>query len=99
MPVDGGRGVIGVNSGELILNMSSQDNLAGMFKSAESLVGTIRDESMALGLSQVGILADALDNEGSAVSSTPYVTGEQIFLGLNNFTKANGYGEIVTSRR
>ena len=99
MPVDGGRGVIGVNSGELILNMSSQDNLAGMFKSAESLVGTIRDESMALGLSQVGILTDALDNEGSAVSSTPYVTGEQIFLGLNNFTKANGYGEIVTSRR
>lgn len=98
MPVDGGRGVIGVNSGELILNMSSQDNLAGMFKSAENLVGTIRDKSMALGLSQVGVLADALDNEGGgAISSTPYVTGEQIYLGLNNYLKGAGLGQIVTS--
>lgn len=99
MPVDGGRGMIGVNSGELILNMSSQDNLAGMIKSAESLVGTIRDESMALSLSQVGNLADALDNEGGgAISSTPYVMGEMIVLGANNHFRANGQGEIVTTQ-
>ena len=99
MPVDGGRGVIGVNSGELILNMSSQDNLAAMIKGAESLVGTIRDESMALSLSQASNLADALDNEGGgAVSSTPYVMGEMIVLGANNHFKANGQGEIVTTQ-
>lgn len=98
MPVDGGRGMIGVNSGELILNMSSQDNLAAMIKSAESLVGTIRDESMTLSISQANSLADALDNEGGAISSTPYVTGEQIYLGLNNYLKGAGLGSLVTSQ-
>ena len=32
MPVDGGRGMIGVNSGELILNRSQQDNIASQLE-------------------------------------------------------------------
>ena len=32
-------------------------------------------------------------------SSTPYVDGEKIYLGMNNFLRRSGRGEIVTSRR
>ena len=42
----------------------------------------------------------AQELEGGRVegmSGTPYVTGEQIFLGLNNYLKGAGYGQIVTS--
>lgn len=38
LPVDGGRGLIGVNSGELILNMSSQNNLAKSLINAQYLL-------------------------------------------------------------
>ena len=40
----------------------------------------------------------AVDNDTGVGSSQPYVTGEMIYLGLNNYLKANGYGEIVTSK-
>jgi hypothetical protein len=33
------------------------------------------------------------------VSATSYVRGEDVFLGVNNFLKRSGRGEIVTSRR
>ena len=73
MPVDGGQGWIGVNSGELILNRSQQGNLAGQLEQA-------RQESVGGG-------------------GTPYVQGELIYLGVNNFLKRSGRGEIVTSKR
>ena len=72
MPVDGGQGWIGVNSGELILNRSQQGILAGQLEQA-------RQESYGGG--------------------TPYVQGELIYLGVNNFLKRSGRGEIVTSKR
>ena len=31
-------------------------------------------------------------------SSHPYVSGEQIYLGLNNFLRRSGRGELITSR-
>jgi hypothetical protein len=43
----------------------------------------------------------AQELEGGRVegmSGTPYVTGEQIFLGLNNYLKGAGYGQLVTSK-
>ena len=62
-------------------------------------VGNVRLNAgeLVLNRAQQGVLADALDNEGSAVSSTPYVTGEQIYLGLNNYLKGAGLGSLVTS--
>ena len=63
-------------------------------------VGNVRLNAgeLVLNRAQQGVLADALDNEGGgAISSTPYVTGEQIYLGLNNYLKGAGLGQIVTS--
>ena len=70
MPVEGG-GLIGVNSGELILNKAQQN-------------------AVARGLQE---------ERGGGYSSTPYVDGEKIYLGMNNFLRRSGRGEIVTSRR
>lgn len=38
-------------------------------------------------------------NFGGGASAQPHVTGEMIYLGMNNFLKRTGKGEIVTSRR
>jgi len=48
---------------------------------------------------QQGNLAEQLeDNERQGgFGGTPYVTGEQIFLGLNNYLKGAGLGSLVTS--
>jgi len=36
---------------------------------------------------------------GGGGASTPYVTGEKIVLGINNYGKKQGWGELVFSRR
>ena len=54
LPVDGGRGMIGVNSGELILNRSQQNNLASQLEggaaAAERTQPFINGEQIYLGL-------------------------------------------------
>ena len=55
---------------------------------------------VVLNRAQVGNLASQLgrrDDYGDG-SSTPYVTGEQIYLGLNNYLKRSGRGELLTAR-
>ena len=37
--------------------------------------------------------------QGGGYQGTPYVEGEKIFLGVNNFLRKSGKGEIVTSRK
>jgi hypothetical protein len=71
-------------------NSFSGDNIpADTFVNAGELV---------LNRAQQGALAQQLEGgRGSDISSTPYVTGEQIFLGLNNYLKGAGYGQLVTS--
>lgn len=52
-----------------------------------------------LNKAQQGNLASQLTSaERGTQSGTPYVDGEKIFLGINNFLKRSGRGEIVTSR-
>lgn len=47
-----------------------------------------------------GNLAATLQGAGGGgYQGTPYVEGEKIFLGMNNFLRRSGRGEIVTSRR
>jgi hypothetical protein len=45
-------------------------------------------------------LASQLEGEGNqgTTPSRPYVSGEQIYLGLNNYLRRSGRGEIITSR-
>ena len=48
---------------------------------------------------QQGNLAEQLEDRESigGIGGTPYVTGEQIYLGLNNYLKGAGLGSLVTS--
>ena len=64
-------------------------------------IGNVRLDAgeLVLNRAQQSALADSLgsnDSQGSA-SRQPYVSGEQIFLGLNNYLMRSGRGEIVTS--
>lgn len=55
---------------------------------------------LVLNRAQQSTLASVLqggNGQGNS-SSHPYVSGEQIFLGLNNFLRRSGRGELITSR-
>ena len=56
---------------------------------------------LVLSRSQQSTLAAQLQHteQGGGYGGTPYVDGEKIFLGMNNFLRRSGKGEIVTSRR
>jgi hypothetical protein len=100
MPVDGGRGMIGVNSGELILNKSSQNSLAASLLQAESLVDTISDYRVSLGNAQQMSMASELEGGAAAAENTqPFISGEYIYLGLQAYLRRSGLGEIVTAER
>lgn len=55
---------------------------------------------LILNKAQQGALASQMqesrESEGARV---PYVSGEEIYLGLSNYLRRRGYGEIVTTRR
>jgi hypothetical protein len=53
---------------------------------------------VVLNRAQTGVLASALSEQSAPATSTPYVEGEKIYLGLENYLKRIGRGEIVTSR-
>ena len=100
LPIDGGLGMIGVNSGELILNKSSQNSLAASLLNAEALIGSIKDYSVSLGNAQQGMIADALEGGGSQIIDIDWVMrGEDMRAVINNNGRRTGRGEIVQSRR
>lgn len=69
LPVAGG-GMIGVNSGEVVLNRA-----------------------------QAGVIEQELNGGGNGGPTLqPYVDGEKIWLGLNNYLRRSGRGEIVTGK-
>ena len=70
MPIAGG-GVIGVNSGELILNRAQQDTIASALEQSDE----------------------------NAIGGTPYVLGETIYIGLTNYLRRTGRGELITANR
>lgn len=88
------------NAGELVLNKSSQGNLANDLKGAEALVQTIDryQESIMRG-SQMGNAASYMPGNNVAAGGSPYITGEIIYMGLSAYLESSGRGEIVTSRK
>lgn len=73
-------------------NAYSGDNVGPVMLDAGELI---------LNRSQQGTLAEALtngNNQGGAVGGTPYVTGEKIVLGINNYARRAGLGELVFSK-
>ena len=67
------------------------DNIPVMVSSGE----------LILNKAQQGNLASQLQNAGgnAGASAQPYVSGEQIYLGLNNYLRRSGMGELLTARR
>jgi hypothetical protein len=66
-------------------------------------VGNVRLDSgeLVLNRAQQNNLANALEggNNNNVENRQPYVNGELIYLGLNNYLKRTGRGEIVVSKR
>lgn len=87
------------NAGELVLNKSSQSNLAAMIRNAESLVGMIdRYQNSFLSRTQYG--NEAANFSGGAMQNlrlSASISGEQIRLVLKNNGRRTGRGEYVTS--
>lgn len=80
-------------------NSYSGDNIGGLVDGSQ-FVGLNAGE-LVLNASQQGTLAEALisgNNQGGAVGGTPYVTGEKIVMGINNYGRRAGLGELVFSK-
>lgn len=69
-------------------NSYSGDNQIAMVNAGETILTRAQSNNLA---SQLG----SRSSEGQA---RPYVTGEAIYLGLNNYLKATGRGSLITSR-
>lgn len=80
-------------------NSYSGDNIGGLVDGSQ-FVGLNAGE-VVLTRAMTGNLASQLSSQNgrASVSSTPYVTGEKIILGINNYAKKQGWGELVFSRR
>lgn len=68
--------------------------------SGDNIPALLDSQELVLNAAQTGRVASALQsstNRGGG-AGTPYVDGEKIFLGLNNYLRRSGKGEIVTAR-
>lgn len=67
--------------------------------SGDQIPAMLNAGEVVLNRAQVGNLAEQLEDNDNigGFGGTPYVTGEQIYLGLNNYLKGAGLGQIVTS--
>ena len=83
-------GIVGHAAGGYFVpgNSYSGDNIPIMANAGE----------VVLNRAQTGVLASALSEQSVLATSTPYVRGEEIFLGMETYLKRKGRGEIVTSR-
>ena len=72
-------------------NSYSGDNMIAHVNSGELILDKSRTQNIAE-------LMNRIEEGGNASSRTPYVRGEDIWLGMNNFLRRSGRGEIVTSR-
>lgn len=83
-------GIVGGNS-------PSGDNL---LMSTTGVPALVNSGELVLNRAQQGNLASQLEQGVAAQSGrAPYVSGEAIYLGLSNYLRGHGYGEIVTTRR
>lgn len=66
----------------------------------DGLIAHVSSGELILNRAQQGVIAGALTESGSGRSTSrqPYVSGEQIYLGLNNYLRRSNRGELVTSR-
>lgn len=83
-----------------LTGFSEGGEVKGNTYSGDQIPVAVNAGEVILTRAQQGSLAEQLeDREEGGSSALPYVTGEMIYLGLNNYLKGAGYGEIVTSKR
>ena len=79
-------------------NSYSGDNIGGVVDGSQ-LVGLNAGELVLTRAMQSNLAGQLQGNGGGGgYASMPYVTGEKIVLGINNWAKRNGKGELVFSR-
>lgn len=66
--------------------------------SGDQVPALLNSQELVLNTAQTGRLASALHGAQSGNGGTPYVDGEKIYLGVNNYLRRSGKGEIVTAR-
>ena len=79
-------------------NSYSGDRIGGLVDGSQ-LVGLNAGELVLNKAQQANLAAELTGGgDGGGFASMPYVTGEKIVLGINNWAKRNGRGELVFSR-
>lgn len=77
-------------TGLMVPGNDFSDSTPVMVSSGELILNKAQQNAVAQGLRE---------ERGGGYDGTPYVDGEKIYLGMNNFLRRSGRGEIVTSRR
>ena len=77
-------------TGLMVPGNDFSDSTPVMVSSGELILNKAQQNSVAQGLRE---------ERGGGYDVIPYVDGEKIYLGMNNFLRRSGRGEIVTSRR
>jgi hypothetical protein len=86
-------GVVHAANGYVDGNTYSGDQIPAMLNAGEVVLNRGQQGVLAASLQAVG-----QSGEGGG-GGKPYVSGEMIWLGLNNYLNRSGRGEIVTSKR
>jgi hypothetical protein len=75
--------------------------VAGRNFSGDTVPALLNSGEVVLNRAEVSTLAQTIENgnRNESVDCQPYVTGEYIFLGLNNYLRGSGKGSIVTSKQ
>lgn len=77
-------------TGLMVPGNDFSDSTPVMVSSGELILNKAQQNAVAQGLRE---------ERGGGYDGIPYVDGEKIYLGMNNFLRRSGRGEIVTSRR
>lgn len=77
-------------TGLMVPGNDFSDSTPVMVSSGELILNKAQQNAVAQGLRE---------DRGGGYDGIPYVDGEKIYLGMNNFLRRSGRGEIVTSRR
>ena len=72
--------------------------IAGHHFSGDNVPALVNSGELILNRAQQGNIASQLSNPTTTSDSKPYLEGETIWLGMRNYLRRTGNGEIVTSK-
>lgn len=105
--IEGVKGVMSMFSGGAagkhnggIVHAATGAIVPGHHFSGDNVPALLDSGELVLNRAQQGNLASQLEGGGSETATPlrPYVSGQDVFLGTNNYLRGAGLGEIVTTR-